>query len=99
VILDGDKRNIYIVASNDNLLTARFDNVNKRWIAEREIACGRRDSYILTILLHDGFYVASVDGQEKMRIQTDATRITSLALQASVGPTTFDQIQLRKTER
>lgn len=97
-LLEDNQRMVYFSSSNDSLLSARFDRTGKRWIADLQVKCPRRDEYEIKVVVADGAYVVYVDGEEKMQIKTNARHVTTLGLQATFGPVTFDLIRLRKAE-
>jgi hypothetical protein len=53
---------------------------------------------VLTVLLYPKEYAVLIDGVEKFRVATEATRIDSLELQVSYATVEFDRIALRRKE-
>jgi hypothetical protein len=60
--------------------------------------CPAKDYYVLTVLLYPKEYAVLIDGVEKFRVATEATRIDSLELQVSYATVEFDRIALRRKE-
>jgi hypothetical protein len=59
---------------------------------------GKKTSYEVLVLIHQGEYLIHVDGKEVHRAPTNLTYLTSIAFQVQDGPATFDHLKLRKKE-
>jgi len=70
--------------------------VDRKWALDFEKACGDREEYNITIVVADGEYRAYLDGLEMCRVKTKNTKLVDPGLQASHGPTLFDQVRVRK---
>lgn len=68
----------------------------KKFVNDFDIDAPRAEAYQLTVLLEDGHYVAKVDGKEVGRVQTLATKLEGLALNAAFGKAWFDRIRIRR---
>jgi hypothetical protein len=70
--------------------------VDRKWVLDFEKACGDREEYHICIVVADGEYQVYLDGIEMCRVKTRNARIVDPGLQASHGPSLFDQVRVRK---
>lgn len=93
IVVEKDVRAFGITSRDHQIYSKRGGG--SMWVREDQKKVPKLDEYVLTILLVDGAYVASVNGKEKMRVKTEAKAIHHLGIEVESGGATFEQVRLR----
>lgn len=66
------------------------------WKIHQEVEIGKQSEYEVFIILSGGEYIIWINGEEKMRIKTDATEIDYMGIQSESAKVTFYNMKLRR---
>jgi hypothetical protein len=100
VIYEPERCGTWIQTVNPHIITGRFNPAEERWEPEGKqiIPVAIEEEYLLTVLLTGGEWVVYLHSEEKGRLKTTATSLTTFEFDAPNGVVLFDQMRLRRKE-
>lgn len=100
VIFEPERCGTWIQTVNPHIMTGRFNPAEERWEPEGNqiIPVPLEEEYLLTVLLTGGEWVVYLHSEEKGRLKTTASALTTFEFDAPNGVVLFDQMRLRRKE-